>query len=115
MKRLLTAIFGAVSLVAPVWSPIWSPAAAQEVSRRNQDTDNRPNLQSEQTVAGHTSKPGVDVQQPQPGPRSKRRRPRRASKAPPHFKIPAPGDRVVAHKTAASASPSGDTTSGAPH
>jgi hypothetical protein len=92
MKRLLIAILGAAAVVAAVWSPV----SAQEAARLNQDMDNRSNLQSEQTIGGLTSKPGVDVQQPLPAHRSPRRRPARASKGPPHFKIPPPAHRVPA-------------------
>ncbi len=96
MKPMLIASLSAAALVALV---AW-PAAAQDVSHLNQDMDARPNLQSEQTVGGLTSKPGVNVQQPVATPRSGlRRRPARASKTPPHFPGPRPGERVVVHKT----------------
>jgi hypothetical protein len=95
MKRLLIAILAAVGLIAPVLSP----ASAQEVSRLNQDMDNRPNLQSEQTVSGRTSAPGVKVQKPQPSLQAIRRGPARASKSPPHFRGSAPAQRVGASKT----------------
>jgi hypothetical protein len=92
MKRRLAAILAAGMLVAPVWSPV----SAQEVSRQNQHMDNRPSRQSEQTVAGHTSALGVNVQHSPTSPKSRRRRrPARASKTPPHFRVPAP-DRPVA-------------------
>ena len=72
MKRFVAAILSTAATVGLLMSPAW----AQDVSRLNQDMDNRPNLQSEQTVSGLTSKPGVDVQQPLPtassGFRSKR-------------------------------------------
>jgi hypothetical protein len=83
MKRLLIAILAAAAVGG-------SPVGAQEVSRRNQDMDARPNLQSEQTVGGHTPAPGVKVQPAQPAPQSRRRRPDRASKTPPHLPGAAP-------------------------
>jgi hypothetical protein len=96
MKPMLTLSLSAAALVALVASS----AAAQDVSWRNQDMDARPNLQSEQTVGGLTSKPGVNVQQPEAKTRSGfGRRPARASKTPPHFPGPRPGGRVTAHKT----------------
>jgi hypothetical protein len=90
MKRILSAILAAAVLAAPGWSAV----SAQEVSHLNQDMDNRPNLQSEQTVGGHTSAQGVsaqgvNLQNPQPSPQSRRRRPAKASKTPPHLPGPA--------------------------
>jgi Ni/Co efflux regulator RcnB len=92
MKRLLTTILSAALLGAPALAP----ASAQEVSHLNQDMDNRSNLQSEQTVDGHTSAPGVNVQQRQVTSQSKRRSRPRASKSPPHFRGSPPAHPVAA-------------------
>ncbi len=83
MKWFLISMLGVAALITPMSPSLW----AREVSRLNQDVDNRPHLQPEQTAGGHTSAPGVNVQQPQPAPKA-RRRPARASKAPPRFPGP---------------------------
>jgi len=97
MKRRLITILVAAAVVAPLLSPLSSsPASAQEVSRLNQDMDDRPNLQAEQTVGGHTSAPGVKVQTSPPASKSRPRRRAWTSKTP-HFRVAPPARSVKAH------------------
>ncbi len=87
MKPRLTGLAAAGMIVLTGWSP----ASAQDVSHLNQDMDNRPNLQSEQTVSGHTSAPGVNAQQPLSPPRSSPgRHPVKASKSSPRLHAASP-------------------------
>jgi hypothetical protein len=66
MRRLI-----GVAAAAAMVGSIPAAATAQDVSHLNQDTDNRPNLQSEQTVSGDTSRAGLNVQQPEQTARSR--------------------------------------------
>lgn len=98
MTRRPISVLGAAAVVAAILSPLsLAPVWAQAVSRLNQDMDNRANLQSEQTVGGHTSARGVKVQKSPPASKSRPRRRAWASKTPPHFGAPPPARPVKAH------------------